>query len=340
MVLPLSVRMRAYEKDVTPAEITGGIAGRRDTFDLMVRRPGPVGSFFGERDEYRARWSGARGRFVAGDMVPNNAGPIRDSYEMLTGFDGALHFGSLTAATYAGRNRLLTTNDGEAGGSLTYRAHRWLRLGAGALQRTGLDSGRAWRAFAGFDGEHFGLANIRGEFSGGAAGTSAYGVRASRRFSRAWLDLSRADVSANYPARERGSSRLSAEVGARLTKYMSVRGWAIEYEMDTLPTRQFAFKSRSYSAGFNLGPLAMDYRQEEREAFLTGTAYASREESARATIGHGFGFATLSGAAELGNSEDPRNDEAVVPFQRFSGNAYFSPTTRWSGGVSVEHYSR
>jgi hypothetical protein len=259
---------------------------------------------------------------------------------MLTGFDAALRVGALTATSYAGRNRLLATTDGEAGAALTVRAVKSLRVGAGALARTGVDSGQAWRAFAGFNGDHFGLPNLRGEFSGSASGGRAYGARMSRRFERVWFDLSTADVDADYPARERGSSRMSAEVGARVTKHLSLRGWAIQYDMDTLPTRPFAFQSRSYSFGFNFGPLTTDYRHEERDAFLQGSAYGSREESARATIGHAFGAATLSAGAEFGNSYDARTTEEPTPFRRLSGNAYLSATARWSGGLSVEHFAR
>ena len=340
VVLPLNVRMRVHENELTPAEISGGLIGRRDTFDLLVRRPGEIGSLFGERDEYRVRWSGPRGRIVAGDMVPGDGGTIRDSYEMLTGFDAALRVGAVTATSYAGRNRLLATADGEAGAAVTVKALQSLRLGGGALARTGVDSGRAWRAFATFNGGDFGLPNLRGEFSGTPSGSRAYGARMSRRFERAWFDLSTADVDADYPARERGSSRISAELGARVTKYLSLRGWAIQYDMDTLPTRPFAFQSRSYSFGFNLGPLTTDYRHEERDVFLHGLAYSSREESARATVGHAFGPATLSVGAELGNSFDARTVEEPTPFRRLSGNAYLSASTWWSGGVSVEHYAR
>lgn len=340
VAMPLNVRLRAYADEVTPAEISGGIIGKRDTFELLMRRPGVVGSLFGERDEYRVRWSGARGRIVAGDMVPNAGSPIRDSYEMLTGFDAALRLGPVTATSYGGRNRLLAAKEGEAGAAVDVRILRSLQLGGGALVRTGVDSGQAWRAFTGFAGERFGLPSVRGEFSGSPGGGAAYGVRASRRFDRFWVDVATADVDADYPARERGSSRLSAEVGARLSRFMSLRGWAIQYEMDTLPTRPFSFQSRSYSFGFTLGPLTMDYRQEERDAFIQGIAYASREESARATVGHAFGPATLTAGAELGNSQDARINGETTPFQRINANAYLTVSSRWSGGVSVENYAR
>ena len=341
-VVPLHVRLRAHESELTPSEITGGMIGRRDTFDLLLRRPGSIGTIVGERDEYRARWSGARGRLIAGDMVPNDGGPVRDSYEMLTGFDAALRLGKLTASGYAGRNRLLTTGDGEAGASLAVRAFRTLSVGAGALQRTGADSGdgRAWRAFTSLGENRYGLPILSAEFSQGQSGSSAYGMRAHQRFARGWFDVSSSSVGANYPARERGSSRTSLGFGGRVTRLLSFRGWAGEYQMDTLTLRDFGFQSKSYSAGLTFGPITADYRIEERDAIIAGFEYAARDESARATIGHGFGRATLSAGAEVGKSFDAANLDGVTPFQRFSGSAYVSGSARWMGGFSVEHYSR
>jgi hypothetical protein len=342
VVLPLNVRMRAYESAVTPSEITGGIVGRRDTFDLLVRRPGELGSLFGERDEYRLRWSGARGRFVAGDMVANES-PIRDSYEMLTGIDAALRVGPVTASGYAGRDRLLGTDASEEGASLSMRPFGSLTLGGGALQRSGVDSGdgRAWRAFASLGENGLGLPSLRAEISQGQGGSSAYGVRAHSRFSRAWVDVSAGEIGGNYPARERGSSRSSVGLGARVTRHVSLRAWGGRYEMDTLPTRPFAFTSNSYSAGLVVGPLTAEYRHEEREAVIDGFRYSNWDEGARATIGGAFGPATFTAGAELGSSFDARSANAQrAPFQRFSGSAYFSRSRRWSGGISLEHYSR
>jgi hypothetical protein len=361
MVLPLNVRMRAYtvpgsdtrsgtrSAAVTPAEISGSIVGRSDTFNLLVRRPGAVGAFFGERDEYRLRWAGTYGRIIAGDIVPNEGpggGPIRESYEMLSGYDVTARLGRFTANTYAGRDRLFATDATERGASLAVRALGSLSIGVGALQRTGVDSGdgggggRAWRAVTSVGGSSFGSPLLRGEISGGKGGISAYGVRAQRRFSRGWFDVSAADVGTAYPARERGSSRMSASAGARLSKLLSLRAWAGQYEMDTLASRLFAFRSNSYSAGFTFGPLSTDVRQEEREAFIEGISYSSREESVRATIGRAFRRMTLHTGVETGRSHELNGVVATTPFYRVSGSAYLHGNARGSGGVSLEYYSR
>jgi hypothetical protein len=340
MVLPLNFRMRASQNDVTPAELSGGIAGLRDTFELMIRRPGETGIPFGERDEYRARWSGSRGRVLAGDMVPA-ANPIRDSYEMLTGVDATAFLGRLTANTYAGRDRLLKSRTSEAGASLGFRPLRSFLLGVGGMQRTGADSGEGpvWRAFTSI-GRNPIAPLLRAEVNSGKEGIDAYGARVQHRAARGWVDLSAADLAPTAAARERGSSRASVSLGARLTRLLSVRAWGSQYEMDTLPGRPYAFSSKNYAAGFNFGPVLAEYRRDEREAFIQGVSYTSQEESGRANIGHAFGRATMAAGAEIGQSHDPTLSEESAPFQRYTGSAYLTRSARWSAGASLEYYIR
>src|SRR6185436_16680468 len=100
--------------------------------------------------------------------------------------------------------------------------------------------------------------------------------------------------------------------------------------------RPFAFRSDSYTGGFSFGPFTADYRHDQREAFVDGTSYTSREESGRAIIGHSLGRATLSTSAELGRADDALSGGVPKPFRRFSGSIFLSGSSRWSGGTSLE----
>lgn len=341
VMLPLHVRLRVSEGEITPAEVAGVIAGQRDTFELLLRRPGAVGIGFGERDEYRVRWSGGRGRVTAGDVLSGD-GPIRDGYELLTGVDATLRLGRFAASSYAGRERLLHTGAAERGAALSARLFRSFILGVGALEREGIDSGdgRVLRAFTSIGGRGPGPPLLRAEVNSGRDGISAYGARAQHRFSRGWFDVAAADLAPAAPARERGSARVSASVGARLSRLLSVRAWGGRFEMDTLAGRPYSYASDNYSAGFSFGALSAEYRRDERDALLYGVQYGSTETSARANLAGSLGRFVLAGGAEMGSSIDANLPSDVRPFQRYSGSVYVNGSARWSGGFSLDYYNR